>query len=407
VLFDMVGRLLAAKLELRLARDPRRAREILDGLEAIDVMRAYGYIAEQADLWAGYALLLEHDDEGAAQRLRSAVDAMRRADRVLELPTAAVYLAEAEWRLDNEEAAGQAADLALEAAGRQGSRHLLLLALADVPAVAARRLGEERSPDGPWHDIARAFALRERAPWRSPMARVVVDDFGPPLVTVDGNPVRPRIARTSVALGYLASAGRPVSRSELLGALFDGRGDDSARAYLRQALHGVRAALPDGMELVGTGDAVELTGGDTVETASMRLAARLAEAAGLSGRERAAAITRALKPAERGPIFDGVDSAWVHERRAEIDRLINEARIDLAAAHYEGAAFADAARVLERVLAEDPFRERAWRMLMRVAAAEGRDDDVIDILRRCAAALDGAGLAPSEWTHNLVAGLRR
>jgi DNA-binding SARP family transcriptional activator len=127
----------------------------------------------------------------------------------------------------------------------------------------------------------------------------------------------------------------------------------------------------------------------------------------LSGRERAAAITRALGPAERGAIFDGVECAWVHERRAEVDRLINEARIDLAAAHYEGASLADAARVLERVLAADPFRERAWRMLMRVAAAEGRDDDVIDILRRCATALDGAGLAPSAWTRELVAGLRR
>ena len=63
------------------------------------------------------------------------MEACARSDRLLELPTAAVYLAEAEWRAGDEDAADRAADLALEAARRQGSNHVLLQALADFPAV--------------------------------------------------------------------------------------------------------------------------------------------------------------------------------------------------------------------------------------------------------------------------------
>jgi DNA-binding SARP family transcriptional activator len=407
VLFDMLERLLAAKLELRLARDGRKALEILAGLEALDCLPAYGYVAEQLELWAGYALLLQQNDQLALRRLRRAVDSMRSADRILELPTAGIYLSEAEWRLGSEEAASFAADVALQAADRQGSRHLLLQAIADVPGVLARRFEDERSPDGPWHDVARALALRDRAPWRSPQARVSVQDFGVPSITVDGHAEHFRIARVAVALGYLAVAGGPVTRTELLDALFDGRGDDSAKAYLRQVLHGVRNVIPAGTQLQVAGDTIALPRALTVETDSMRLCARLAEAGGLRSELRVAAVTRALAPAEKGAIFEGVECAWVHARRAEMDHIVTEARIDLAVAHYETGAFAKAERVLERVVAENPFRERAWRMLIRVAAGEGRVDDVIEIYRRCVSALQEAGLEPSAWTTELLAGLRR
>jgi hypothetical protein len=46
-------------------------------------------------------------------------------------------------------------------------------------------------------------------------------------------------------------------------------------------------------------------------------------------------------------------------------------------------------------------------MLIRVAAGQGRVDDVIDIYRRCTSALQQVGLEPSAWTTELVAGLRR
>src|SRR5439155_452551 len=112
---------------------------------------------EWLDTWYGLALLLEADDAAALARLRKAVESMVAGDRILELPTAAVYLAEAEWRAGDEEAADRAADRALDAARRQGSNHLLLQALADFPAVVSRRIDAEPGADSAWHELGRAL----------------------------------------------------------------------------------------------------------------------------------------------------------------------------------------------------------------------------------------------------------
>ena len=63
--------------------------------------------------------------------------------------------------------------------------------------------------------------------------------------------------------------------------------------------------------------------------------------------------------------------------------------------------------MLEAIVGEQPFREQAWRLLMRVAAAQGRDDHVVELYRRCEAALSPLGLAPARSTRLLVEGLRR
>ena len=98
--------------------------------------------------------MLDGRDDEALLRLTRVVKRMLRLDRTLLLPTAAVYLAEAHSRADDLEQANRLADLALTAAEEQGSDHLLLQALADVPAVAVRELavydalvGPEVGPD--------------------------------------------------------------------------------------------------------------------------------------------------------------------------------------------------------------------------------------------------------------------
>jgi DNA-binding SARP family transcriptional activator len=53
------------------------------------------------------------------------------------------------------------------------------------------------------------------------------------------------------------------------------------------------------------------------------------------------------------------------------------------------------------------LREQAWRLLMRVSAAQGMEGRVIDAYRRCEVALGTVGLAPSVSTRLLVDGLRR
>ena len=83
------------------------------------------------------------------------------SDRLLELPTAAVYLSEARWRAGDEDGADAAADLAYQAARRQGSNHYLLQALASFPAVVTRMLDAEPRADSPWHELGRALRAQD------------------------------------------------------------------------------------------------------------------------------------------------------------------------------------------------------------------------------------------------------
>jgi LuxR family transcriptional regulator, maltose regulon positive regulatory protein len=59
------------------------------------------------------------------------------------------------------------------------------------------------------------------------------------------------------------------------------------------------------------------------------------------------------------------------------------------------------------VFAIDPYRERAWRLAMRIVAAYGDDDRVIAVFRRCERALVEVGIAPSPSTRRLLDALRR
>jgi DNA-binding SARP family transcriptional activator len=406
--FDVISRILAAKLELRVSHDAARALGILSGAESVGPTRRYGHLAEQVDLWTGYAHLLRGEDEPALQRLRAAVASMRAADRILELPTAAMYLAEAEWRRGSPDVdlADAAADVALEAARRQGSMHLLFQAIEDVPGVLARRLDSE-TVDGPWHEVARSLRARGRSADPAAGSHVHLEDFGPGAVVVDGTPRRARIAKTYALLAYLLHTGGVVSRDELLDALFDGRSDPSTRAYLRQAIHGLRPLLPGEGDLEVGPSGLQLGDPGRVESDSLLLEARLDSAARLAGMRRYEAVDQALKITDRGAFLATVDCAWVHERRAELATLVADARIGMAVGAFEDSRFDLAEPVLRRVVADDPYRERAWRLLMRMAVARGADDEVIEFYRSCERALRDVGLEPSEATRSLLAGLRR
>jgi DNA-binding SARP family transcriptional activator len=187
----------------------------------------------------------------------------------------------------------------------------------------------------------------------------------------------------------------------------DGRDDDSARAYVRQAVHGLRQLLPADLDLVGDGDFLVLSDPDAAESESGVLLARLADAGRFTGAQRATALERALEPYQRGPWLEGVNTSWALERRSDLERLVTDARVDMAVAAYEDGQLHLADRVLRRVLSDDPFRERAWRLRMRVAASQGHHDELVGIFGACRASLAELGLEPAYATQSLLAGLRR
>lgn len=408
IVFDLLNRLIEAKLELRLARDHERADAVLLALAARPEAAAYGFIAEQIATWSGMVLLLRNQDEPAARRLRRAVRTMQSTDRILELPTAAVFLAEAEWRLGNEDASDRAADVAADAAERQGSDHLLLQALADFPAVASRRLDADADADSRWHDLGRALLARHVPVTAHGSTRVVLDEFAGPTLLVDGTRVRPRIRKSYELLAYLLAARRPaVPRAELLDALFDGRNDSSARAYLRQAAHQLREVMPDGARPVVEHEQLRIAGGCPVESAYARVEQLLARAPHLPEAARLELLDEALRILDRGDYLTGIDSPWVRERRERLARLASDARHEAAKASYVLGRYRVARDLAEEVVASDPYRESTWRLLMRIGHALGNGDAVVDAFRRCEDALKSLGAVPSPTTVALLAALRK
>jgi ATP/maltotriose-dependent transcriptional regulator MalT len=407
VVYELLADVSEARMALRLDRDPEAALAVLDRLERHPHARRLVFIAEQTDAWYGFALLLAGRDEEAAQRLRRAAGAMLRSERILWLPTAAVYLAEAEWRLGDEEAADRAADVALDAARRQGSNHTMLQALADFPSVVSRRLDAEPAADSPWHELGRALIAQDvtlEAPVRSSVRLL---EFGTCAIVVDDAEVRPRIAKTYELLAYLvATPAEQADRDELLDALFGGRTDDSSRAYLRQAVRWLRQVLPDGSVHVEKGQ-VRLGDEVAIVSESKRFEAALAQAARLRGADRFAATLEALETFDAGPYLPGVVSRWADDRRRRLTELATDARYEAAELAFAEGGLGQAKRLVEEVLRAEPYREAAWRLTMRLAGALGDEDGVIRAYQRGEQALAEVGATPGPTTRELLARLRR
>ncbi|WP_028064050.1 BTAD domain-containing putative transcriptional regulator [Solirubrobacter soli] len=408
IVYEELASMSEARLALRLDRDPATARAVLDRLRRREPTSRLGYLAEQVDSWYGYALLLQNSTDAALLRLRRAVASMLRSERVHELPTAAVYLAEAEWRAGDEDAADRAADVALEASRLQGSNHMLLQALADFPAVVTRRLDAEPAADSPWHELGRSLIAQGIAIGASVATSTLLIEFGRCGLLVDGEEQRPRIAKSYELLAYLATRRPPwrAEREALLDALFEGRADDAARAYLRQAVRWLRHALGEERVTVQDG-VVRVLGGDAIATESLRFEAALAEAARLRGDDRRTATLLALEVIARGEYLPGVRSEWAEERRRRLAELATDARYEAAELAFAAGRLAQARALVESVLRADRFRETAWRLSMRLLSGLGDEDGVIRAYQECERALAEIGAVPSTTTRQLLMSLRR
>lgn len=409
IMLELVSHVLEAKLELRLNRDPHNARVVLDRVLAHPALVEYGWVREQVDVWYGLALLLTCSDEEALSRLRGAVESMHGAGRLLELPAAGVYLAEAEWRQGNEEEADRAADVALAAAAEQGTNHMLLQALTDFPAVVSRRLDAEPGADSPWHALGRT--LRAQSVLIDAPVQTVIElaEFGRIGILVNGREVSPKISKSSELLAYLVQRGAErggVDKDELLDALFDSRSDDSARSYLRQAVRRLREVLPEDVSLAVEPGHIALNSA-AVMSESLQFERLIAEASRLRGEQRLELTMRALRVAARGDYLPGLSSRWVDERREQLSERIDDARLEAAELAFDADRYAEAEELVRAVLRHDSYREAAWRLLMRISGALGDQDKIITAFRQCQDSLLELGAEPSPATRELLQSLRR
>jgi ATP/maltotriose-dependent transcriptional regulator MalT len=404
---EAMNALVQAKLALWVDDDPGAARAVLDQPEHRRVAAAFTSIGEYTDMWYGVALLRQSRDAEALVPLRRAVQDMLRGGRILELPVAAVYLAEAEWRAGDADAADAAADLALDAARRQGSNHHLLQALAMFPAVASRRIDAEPRADSRWHEIGRALRAQDVELAVQIRASVELREFGARAISVDGHEVRPRIHKAYELLALLATRQPdPVPRDELLEALFGASNTDSARSYLRQAVHWLRQALPEGGVIVEAGS-VRLSPQLAVVSESKHFESELAQAARLQNGERLSATLAALAIYDRGDYLPGRRSEWSDARERELASVAADARYETAELAFAAGDYSLARRLAEQVVGAEPFHEAAWRLMMRIANMLGDEKAVIRTFHNCERSLASLGTQPSPSTRELLTQLRR
>lgn len=169
------------------------------------------------------------------------------------------------------------------------------------------------------------------------------------------------LSKCTELLAFLTSRpNRRVSREELLEALFGGRADNSARAYLRQVIHRLRAALPAEAIHV-TADAVRLGDRTPFVSEAARALTALAEAARLRDGERLQATLDALATLDQGDFLEGIEaplgpSAARGDRRDQ-DRPAARGRRP----RLRPRRLPLARRPGEESLAIDPYRETVWR----------------------------------------------
>ena len=193
-------------------------------------------------------------------------------------------------------------------------------------------------------------------------------------------------ARKPAALfAYLAlHPGRPQPRSKLGALLWSDSGDAAARASLRQALLVVRRAtgLGDDELVAGPGETLAIAEG-VVAADALELEAALDD--DTFDAQRVGPLVAAID----GEFLEGLATReagyddWLALRRAQLrERLIAAHQRLLDEHRLHGQADAAIASAL-RLLALDPLREDAHRLLMEVLYLRGAYADAITVWDRC------------------------
>jgi DNA-binding SARP family transcriptional activator len=400
-----ISLLAEAKLWLRLKRDTKRADRVLAAAAAGGACD-YAVTRDTWQLWSGLSMLLQGRDAEANQQLSGCVASMQRGDRRLHLAAAAVYLAEAQWRLGLEDESDASAALAL--ATTDGSQHLLLTALADTPSVAARAADATSGRTSPWHEILAVLSGQHPVRVAAGAPRLVLEEFGQPSLTVDGRLVRPRLTKSVELLGYLlGTPDRKATRERLLGALFGGRDDSAGRSYLRQALYRLREVLPPELGPGQAGNVFQVGGPELAASSAQRVVDLVVQAGRQDGEARFQTLSQALARVERGAYLAPFSGEWVEERRAALGEILLSARVDAARLAYRLNRYREAKDLIDVVLAEDPYREQAWQLAIQLAHASGCDDNVLILYKRYVARMRDLGVAPSDEVRRFVADLRK
>ena len=156
-------------------------------------------------------------------------------------------MAEARWRLGDEDGHDAAAAAARAATEAMGSLGPLLTALQDAPDVLARCIDAGGPEAAGWRALARAGET-SRTATSVEGARIVIGTLGRLRLDVDGTERHISPPRAIDVAAEVARAGmRGLSRERLVEVLAEHSID--AQNYLRQVIHRLRRVAPEGVEL--------------------------------------------------------------------------------------------------------------------------------------------------------------
>jgi TolB-like protein/DNA-binding SARP family transcriptional activator len=221
--------------------------------------------------------------------------------------------------------------------------------------------------------------------------------------------IRTSLTRKAKALvAYLAvQGGGGQSREKLAELLWGGSAEAQARANLRQALSSIRKALD------GDGATCLVTDGDQISLAGQDIELDVA----LFEHLVAEATPDALKQAVRlykGDLLDGFSlkedsfEAWARVERERLRHLASDALTRLIAHSDEVGDTERCVETAARLIALDPLREAAHRILMRAYAAQGRKASALKQFEACRDILKRElGVEPETETVELYRDIRQ
>jgi DNA-binding SARP family transcriptional activator len=229
--------------------------------------------------------------------------------------------------------------------------------------------------------------------------------LGPLQVTrVDGTQVQPREWRTGKTTDLLRLLALrfddPVPVGPLIDALWPSADRRHGQASLRTAASQIRQVLgQDSLTRSPTGLSLRGVRVDVVAFRSLAAEVNRLMAVGKLG--EIAAIARRADALYRGELRAFDDGAeWAQSERRRLNRTRNTLLCDAAEASMAGGIVRDALDYAARAVADDPFSERASRLLMLSYAGRGEISPAIREYERCRKLLaEELGVDPSPQTR--------
>lgn len=222
-------------------------------------------------------------------------------------------------------------------------------------------------------------------------ARVFVGVLGTTACAITGSPVPLRRRERQVLAGLVLLAPGEVSVDLLIDLLWQERPPPTARMALRNHLARIRSVA--GRDLIQTTDrGYRLGEGIETDRAAFELAAR--HAAGVSPAHRQPYLEAALRQWRGVPYADLDDHPAAVPQRSALDEGRRQTEEQLAESLLATGRTASAVEMLERLVLEEPYRERRWASLVVARYRAGDRHGALHALPEARRALAEAGLGP-------------